>query len=359
MVFKSAGGRTFKLRLSVAGRKPRTVSTGMTDKGAANDVARTVQRMKGRGQLAPLLAVLNDRATLVGVYHADVTGTLEAFMAALDDTDIEPLVAEWAKRANAKYVTQVRALIPEGERFPASRFRRKEISSFLAGLDCSGPTKNRYRAALSVFAKWLVEREVLDANPVRDVAMQKEHDPRMVWMTWDDAQRVAEAAQPMYEHLFALMAGTGIELGAALRLTRADVDLSAQTIHARGSKTAWRNRVVRYEDWTHGYLYRLTSRCVGSTPLFPGITLKMAWTAFQHAQKAVGLSGHRIHDLRHTYAVNALKKGYRPQVVAHQLGHKDASMVIKVYGRFIPDAADYVVTNSVTTPSRKARGKRA
>jgi integrase len=259
-------------------------------------------------------------------------------------------VSEWAKRANAKYVRQVRRLIPAGKRFGVSEFRRKRISEFLAALDCSGPTKNRYRAALSVFAKWLVEREVLESNPVRDVAMQKERDPRMVWMTWGDADRVSRAAPQPLDGLFALMAASGVELGAALRLTRADVDLTAQTIHARGSKTAWRNRVVRYEDWAQGVLYRLTAGHVGASPLFPPMRHRRILAAFHGAQKAVGLSGHRLHDLRHTYAVNALKKGYKPTVVAHQLGHKDATMVSKVYGRFVPDERDYA---TVATGRRK------
>ena len=87
---------------------------------------------------------------------------------------------------------------------------------------------------------------------------------------------------------------------------------------------------------------------MGHAPLFSGIGYTDALDAFKAAQKAVGLSGHRLHDLRHTYAVNALKKGYKPTVIARQLGHKDASMVNKVYGRFVPDESDYVVTNSVT-----------
>lgn len=362
MVFKAKAAKTYKVKLAIPTRnagKARTFSTGTTVYAVAREVEQMAKRMKRRREWEPLEAVFDSRLTLAEVYDADARGTLADVLADLRDVDLEPLVSEWARRANAKYVRQARALIVEGERFAASRFRRKAISEFLAGLDCADPTKNRYRAALSVFAKWLVEREVIDANPVRDVAMYKERDPRMVWMTWADAERVAKASWLPYENLFALMAATGIELGAALRLTRGDVDLSAQTIHARGSKTVWRNRVVRYEAWAQGFLYRLTSGCIGPTPLFPPMKHRDVLAAFREAQGAVGLSGHRLHDLRHTYAVNALKKGYKPTVVAHQLGHKDAAMVTKVYGRFIPDQSDYVVTNSATSTSRKARGTRA
>ena len=357
MVFTAQGGRTFKLKVAIPGRRPRTFSTGATSKAVAEDVERMVNRMKGRREWGPLTAIFDDRITLAEVYDADVAGTLAQRMAELDDIDLDPLVSEWAQRANDKYVRQVRTLIVEGERFPASTFRRKRISEFLAGLDCSGPTKNRYRAALSVFAKWLVEREILEHNPVHEVGTQKEHEPRMVWMTWADARRVAMAAPRPYRVLFAMMGATGIELGAALRLTAADVDTEAATIHARGSKTPWRNRVVRYEAWAAILIETHRMGLIGAAVLFPDLKHRQTLAAFRDAQKAVGLSGHRLHDLRHTYAVNALKKGYKPTVVAHQLGHKDATMVTRVYGRFVPDASDYEAgsATSVATSTKKGR----
>lgn len=368
MVFKARDAQTYKLKVAIPTRnegKPRTFSTGARDKVVAVDVERTVERWKGRRQWAPLEAVFDGLASLAQVYDAEVAGTLDALLTDLRDVDLEPLVTEWAKRANAKYVKQVRAFIPEGKRFAASRFRRRAISEFLATLDCSDPTKNRYRAALSVFGKWLVEREVIESNPVRDVAMYKERDPRMVWMTWADAERAAKAAPWPHAALYAIMAATGMELSAALGLTAMDIDRDAHTIHARGSKTAWRNRVVRYELWAHPIIERVQAKRLGAVALFPGITPDAARYWWRDAVKAIGLEGHRIHDLRHTYAVNALRKGYKPAVVAHQLGHKDATMVTRVYGRFVPDASDYETkeagsaTNPATATKKPREVKRA
>lgn len=352
MVFKAKRAHTYKLRVTLEDRRSAILSTGTTDKSVAEDVEAMVKRFRARRQWAVLEAIVLKRVTLAAVYDAYEAGTLDALVASLTDVDLDPLVTEWAKRANAKYVRQVRRFIPESERFPVSGFRRKAISAFLAELDCDDPTKNRYRAALSVFAKWLVEREVLETNPVRDVAMYKEHDPRMVWMTWKDAKRVADAATYPYRQLFYVMASTGMELGAALQLTSADVNAEAGTIHARGSKTTWRNRIVRYEGWAKVMIELFAKSHIGAARLFPGVAHKDALAHFKAAQQAVGLSGHRLHDLRHTYAVNALKQGYSEQVVAHQLGHKNTSQVRTNYGRFIPDATDYEV------PLRKARKAR-
>ena len=93
------------------------------------------------------------------------------------------------------------------------------------------------------------------------------------------------------------------------------------------------------------------SRCGTCKALLRGLE---SYPGFD-AQKAAGISGHTLHDLRHTYAVNALKKGYKPTVIARQLGHKDASMIDKVYGRFIPGESDYIVAGREKTAFSRRR----
>lgn len=362
MVFKAKNAHTFKVKFSIPTRNdgmPRTFSTGATAKSVAQDVERMVDRMKGRRDWAPLEAVFDNLLSLAEVYDADVAGTLAARMAALRDVDLEPMVAEWAKRADPKYVRQARRLFVEGVRFPRSEFRRKRVSDFLDGLDVDNPTRNRYRAALSSFAKWLVQKEVVEFNVVRTVSMYPENDPRMVWMPWAQAIKVADAAAEPYRTLFRLMAATGMELGAALKLNLQDVQLDEQTIAAHGSKTSWRNRVIRFEEWATYNLRGLCRPLTGFAPLFDGINGDTALDVWKEAQKAVGIEGHTLHDLRHTYAVNALKKGYKEQVVATQLGHKNTNQVRTCYGRFIPDAADYEVTKTVTSAKKPREVKRA
>lgn len=359
MVFRSKGARTFKVKVAIPTRKSgksRTFSTGATVKTVAVDVERMVKRLIGRREFAALELVFDDLEPLGAVYDADVAGTLADLIARHRDVDLEPLVMTWAKKADPKYVRQVRRLIADGERFPASAFRRKRISDFLESLTCADPTRNRYRAALSGFAKWLVEKEVIESNPVRDVAMYPENDPRMMWMTWPQLQIVAGKADPSYRTLIRLMAATGIELGVALTLRKEDVNFDERTINTRGSKTIWRNRVVRFEAWETEDLRSLVEWLGAGALLFPFADGATALDEFKAAQQAAEMSGHRLHDLRHTYAVNALRQGYKPTVVAHQLGHKDATMVTKVYGRFIPDKSDYVVTNPATTTSSDTRG---
>ena len=56
---------------------------------------------------------------------------------------------------------------------------------------------------------------------------------------------------------------------------------------------------------------------------------------FYHALKALGICRRRAYSTRHTYATVALMAGVNPAYIARQLGHKDTSMLLKHYARWI------------------------
>src|SRR5256885_15178537 len=45
----------------------------------------------------------------------------------------------------------------------------------------------------------------------------------------------------------------------------------------------------------------------------------------------------RIHDLRHTYATLLLHAGAPITYVSQQMGHRDASITLRVYAHYLPD----------------------
>jgi len=65
-------------------------------------------------------------------------------------------------KVSERYLAQLRALMPEGQPFPRSRFTRKEITEALSKLPITGSTARRYHASWSSFAKYLVENEVIE-----------------------------------------------------------------------------------------------------------------------------------------------------------------------------------------------------
>ena len=49
-----------------------------------------------------------------------------------------------------------------------------------------------------------------------------------------------------------------------------------------------------------------------------------------------GLPPIRLHDLRHTYATNALRAGTPVKIVSVRLGHTDPAFTLKTYADAIP-----------------------
>ncbi|HTS88289.1 MAG TPA: tyrosine-type recombinase/integrase [Gemmatimonadales bacterium] len=58
-------------------------------------------------------------------------------------------------------------------------------------------------------------------------------------------------------------------------------------------------------------------------------------------QRALGLPILRFHDARHHWATESLRAGVPVELVARQLGHVDGTMVLPVYGRFIPHDVEW------------------
>ena len=312
-------------------------SCGTDDAQTARAVEQFVKTLKRKRQFGALELVAAKRATLADLFDAHESGRLQQVLDRADDADLFTALAEW--QGSGRYKSQVGKMI-RGP-FPASQFTRKAISTFLSGLAVSGSTRNRYRAALSVFASWLVERDIIPHNPVRDVRSHKPNRGRMLWLEREQAQALIAALPNPNRALEALMAATGIEWQAALRLRRRDVDLVARTVHAEGSKTPWRNRVIRgTEKWAWDIFANYARDFTDNAPLF---TMKpdAAIRVHHRVGRELGLPRTTLHDWRHTFAVQCLKDGYSAQIVAHQLGHHDSFLVLSRYGRFVPDDRDY------------------
>lgn len=342
MVFRTTSGRTLKLRLSVPahlGRKPRTLSCGTDDPATAKDVARVVQRLKRRREWAPLLAVLDGRGTLAALYDADRAGRIDQFVAQANDVDLAPLVDELL--TNAKYRKHVRCLIPTDKRFPASRFTKGVISTFLDGLSCSNSTKNRYRASLSVFAGRLEEREVIEYNPVSKVKPKPKNEVPFIYLRPQQYRALVDSCSPYYRALFALLYGTGMELGAALKVTPREVDAERRTVwaharHTKRGKTPYRSRECAVDEWAWPIVWTWVRQF---TPDARCWTMRGESANRYHGKRltAKGFSPMRLHNSRHSFAVAHRRAGDPDPWIAHQLGHKDTHMVERTYGNFPPD----------------------
>ena len=61
------------------------------------------------------------------------------------------------------------------------------------------------------------------------------------------------------------------------------------------------------------------------------------WKEFQKILKKAGLEHYRIHDLRHTFAVNSLKAGDDVKTLQENMGHYSASFTLDKYGHVVDE----------------------
>jgi integrase len=356
----------------------RLVSLKTRDAGTAKQMQRMLDVLRDHHRWLLLDAVCAGTLTIAEVYqafgesrHAQLEERLRA--APADDRDLEPSIARWRESllrlrspnpATVEvYVRQVRTLIPADKPFPRSAFTVARISEWRDGLSAPhAATKrrgasqpNRFLVALNSFAAFLVERGLIDANPVAQVSRAREAPPRDVSLHRDDAAALVAALEQPWRALHALMAGTGLEISAALKLRHGDIDAKARTVRGRGSKTASRDRTVKVtEAWAWDIVaeYVKQHRGLRDALVFgeivrndePGayaVAADASHRALAAACKVRKIVGFRQHDWRHVYAVQAIRDAMPLQLVAAQLGHRDTLMVQRVYGRYVPTASDW------------------
>jgi integrase len=149
-----------------------------------------------------------------------------------------------------------------------------------------------------------------------------------------------------YQTLIGLLAASGLRVGEALRLDRADVDWADGVLHVRRSKFR-KSRLVPLTASTVDALERYAHRrdqlhpdAVSETFFISlrgtGVIYECVWKTFRMVCDTAGVGADssvtpRIHDLRHSFAVNALLGWYRAGVdvqprlswLATYLGHRD------------------------------------
>lgn len=380
--YLSGKGKTYLGRVyDPKAKEPVVRSMGTRDFNEAIEVEAFVERLRKQKRTDVLDLIVGQRLTAITAYEQDALGTLAEHIASLAeaatlaaDVDLDPLVTEWngkgRKSQSDKYVRQVRKMIPDGEPFRRSRFTKGAIVTFLAGLNVDGPTRNRYRAALLQFGRWLVQRDILAANPVRDVDGYPENDPRTVHHSREQAKLLIGLLPSLkYQALEALMAGSAAEWQVCKRARRLDVNVDERTLFAHGGKTRWRKRtIVVTEDWCWKIVERYVRTLHPNAPLFD-MSERDALEKHHDAAERAGLEPSTLHDWRHSYTIWNLRDGVEPAFLRPQLGHSPHSTTLeRVYGAFIPSPAERrerakraadSASKAASRTSRKVGGRRA
>ena len=221
---------------------------------------------------------------------------------------------------------------------------------------------------LSTILSEAVEDELLPANPAlrlgRYLRSADDAEPDIDPLNRGDAAALVQIAREQFpDWLPWLLCGlrTGMRAGELLALQWGDVNWRGSFLEVRRNlvggllttpKNHQRRRVdlsrqLRLELWF--WRRRQRARWLTAGRPFPDwVFASVTGTALDESNvrkalnrmlEAAGLHRRGPHQLRHTFASLLLQDGAPITYVSQQLGHRDASITLRVYAHWVPDAS--------------------
>ncbi|SLL01119.1 site-specific recombinase XerD [Mycobacteroides abscessus subsp. abscessus] len=261
-----------------------------------------------------------------------------------------------------------------------SKISTEEVESWVTEMQqdgCGATTVLRAHGVLSGILQDAVKAKPrkLTTNPAAGIdGLPKKIARRHVYLTADDVHRLAAEASE-HRALVYVLAFCGLRWGEAIALTIHDVQFLRRRLmvaenavqlgvdHAVGPT---KGKTVRSVPVPAFVLDEVAALCSGKSPdalVFPGQDGKYlprpkstrGW--FSGAVGRSGVQKITPHDLRHTAASLAVSAGCNVLALARMLGHKDASVTLRIYADLFDSDLDAVAATLHNAYSPENVGK--
>ena len=153
------------------------------------------------------------------------------------------------------------------------------------------------------------------------------------WTTEEFEQFISHVKLEYYRVFFIMLYWTGLREMECDNLLYTDID--DNRIHVRGTKTYSSDRYITIPDALLRILRPLLARCDEGHPFIFGgenpLPVASIFKIFKRSIREAGVKEIRIHDLRHSFATNAINNGCDIVAVSKYLGHSNISITLNVY----------------------------
>ncbi|MFH1618594.1 MAG: site-specific integrase [bacterium] len=208
------------------------------------------------------------------------------------------------------------------------RYKSHRRQTLVGGHPLSGAKVNRELAILkTAFNKGTEWGLVLD-NPVRRVKFFSEKNRgRTRYLTQDEKKRLLDVCPPFIRRIVLTALKTGMRQAEILNLKWTEVDLNANRITLRKTKSGKIRHIPIHPDVLK--IFRELPRA--GEYVFFDKTESRSWHGrrrgdFEAALEEAGIRDFRFHDLRHSFASELVMKGVDIKTVSELLGHSTTRM---------------------------------
>ena len=312
----ASGQRRYYAEVRIKGQPP--VRETFHAKAAAAKWSREIEDGLRSGRLAPQLE--GEKHTLADAIDRYLEDHLSDLSSASGRGDRRRQLVWWRQKIGALSLANLSAAA-------ISDARRELLKSL------SGPTSNRYLAALSAVLR-LASQEWLwvATNPVSSVRRKREHRGRVRFLSEEERDRLLAACEASYNRrlfpltLFAIT--TGARKSELLGLRWRDVDLPNRRAVLEKTKNRDR-RMLSFPGRAGEILVEMAKVPNISGYLFAGERGRPSFPrkAWEAAVREAELEDFRWHDLRHTAASYLAMSGATLAEIAAFLGHRTFDMV--------------------------------
>jgi integrase len=196
--------------------------------------------------------------------------------------------------------------------------------------EVSPATVNRELACLKTLFNKAVEWGKAETSPAAKVKKFRENNARERILSPEEARRLIGCAAPAIRPVLIVALNTGMRRTEILSLKWRDVDFAKSFILIEDSKSG-KSRKVPMNTFVYRILKDLPRTSSEYVFFNPGTNdhVKDIKTGFWAACRRAGLSGVRLHDLRHTAASKMIEAGADLVTVSKILGHSSIQMTMR------------------------------
>lgn len=262
-------------------------------------------------------------------------------------------------------------IIPKFGHLLLPALKRKDIRDWLETMSCGNKRLANIQSVIRKAFSDAVDDELLDTNIMIDYCYQKKArvkdeddvDP----FTIEEQQIIIGKCEFDMANQIKFAFWTGIRPSELIALNWSDIDFvrgfikirRAMTQASKGraetTKTASSTREIKIlSPALEALQAHKSSTFLQGDPVFLNPITGKRWTGDQQLRdvwvrilKLAGVRYRRPYQTRHTYASMMVSSGEHPMWVAKQMGHRDWTMIAKIYAKWMPEADEHAGQKAV------------